>query len=562
MSSPRLDAAICATLLIAASSAAFAQQQSPSPPVQQSPLSQLRSGREAGNNNQILTTGIRTVQPDSIYAQQLPSNHALIITVSEYQRSPLPGVLTDRKLGIELAQRFGVPPQNIVELSEQQVTREGLKLAFAGMNQVMMPGDKLYVYFSGHGARFFNKASGQCTESLVMQDMHVVTNAEFANMIKPLSAKADKTIVMLDSCHSGGVAQAAGARSLAAQYRPKFSPEASSPQCSLAVNLGSFSQARGVDFHTTDHNMVILAAARNNEVAWDTSKGGAMTYNFEQCLSGGAADTDHSGALSMQELTACVQARLDKTQEDSARQHATLAGNSALVPAFNDTQPGTEPTGDAGPVTENSAPVTGAAAPTSSSTAPTSSSTAPAVIDTLATLNDIYNQRDDRWQVRTTLASSTLKIGSNLAMSVRSQRDGFVYLFYRGTQPDSFYLLFPNNLDSANAIKANQDLKLPRQDWSVTALGPKGTDHLMVMVTDTPRDFSALALPAEYVSKSGPFAKFQPTAQAVARIGQIATLSAAVTKKECQDDTNRDLGVARRCSNVFGASLVTLQETD
>jgi hypothetical protein len=555
---PRLNAAIRATLFIAVSGIAFAQQQGAPVQVQQSPLSQLRSGREAGNNNQILTTGIRSVQPDANYAQPLPSNHALIITVSEYQKSPLPGVLTDRKLGIELAQRFGVPPQNIVELSEQQVTREGLKQAFANMNQVVMPGDKLYVYFSGHGARFFSKATGQCTESLVMQDMRIVTNTEFANMIKPLSAKADKTIVMLDSCHSGGVAQAAGSRSLAAQYRPKFSPEASSPQCSLAVNLGSFSQARGVDFHTTDHNMVILAAARNNEVAWDTSKGGAMTYNFEQCLAGGAADTDHSGALSMQELTACVQARLDKTQEDSARQHATLAGNSALVPAFGDLQPSAapDPTGSTAPATSGAAPVTSVGAP-ATSPAP------PAPIDTLATLHDIYSQRDDRWQVQTTLASPTLKIGSNLKMSIRSQRDGFVYLFYRGTQTDSFYLLFPNSLDSANAIKANQELQLPRQDWSVTALGPKGADHLMVMVTDTPRDFSALALPAEYVSNSGPFEKFQPTAQAVARIGQIATLSAALSKKECQsDEPSRDLGVARRCSNVFGASLVTVQETD
>jgi len=48
-----------------------------------------------------------------------------------------------------------------------------------------------------------------------------------------------------------------------------------------------------------------------------------------------------------------------------------------------------------------------------------------------------------------------------------------LYLFYRGTQADSLYLLFPNSLDSSNAIKANQSLKLPRQDWSVTALGPK-----------------------------------------------------------------------------------------
>ena len=34
-----------------------------------------------------------------LHAPLQPSNHALIITVSEYQRSPLPGVLNDRKLG-------------------------------------------------------------------------------------------------------------------------------------------------------------------------------------------------------------------------------------------------------------------------------------------------------------------------------------------------------------------------------------------------------------------------------------------------------------------------------
>jgi Caspase domain/Domain of unknown function (DUF4384) len=529
-----------------------AQQITPPPvpttsaPAQQSPLAQLRSGREAGNNNQIMTTGIRDVKPDGIYATPQLSNHALIITVSEYQRSPLPGVLTDRKLGIELAQRLGVPPQNIVELSEQQVTREGLKQAFASMNQVLLPGDKLYVYFSGHGARFFSKATNQCTESLVMQDMHVVTNSEFAAMIKPLSAKADKTIVMLDSCHSGGVAAAAGSRSLTARYRPKFSPEASSPQCSVAVNLGSFSMNRGIDFHTTDHNMVILAAARNNEVAWDTSKGGAMTYNFQQCLAGGAADTDHSGSLSMQELTDCVQARLNKTQEDTALQHPTLAGNASLVPALG----------------ESSAPAPTPAPTPASTPAPVQAPVAPP-IDTMAALNDIFGARDDRWNVSATLPSSTLKIGTNLSISIRSQRDGFVYLFYRGTQPDSFYLLFPNQLDSANTIKATQEMQLPRRDWSVTALGPRGTDHLMVMVSDTARDFSALALPAEYVSQTGPFEKIQPTAQAVARIGQIATLSSVFNHKECQSgDLKRDLAIARRCSNVFGASLVSVEETD
>jgi hypothetical protein len=404
------------------------------------------------------------------------------------------------------------------------------------------------VYFSGHGARFFSKATGQCTESIVMQDMRVVTNAEFAAMLKPLSAKTDKTVVMLDSCHSGGVAHAASSRAMMSPVaqRPKFSPEASSPECSLAVNLGTFSQARGIDLNTTDNNLVILAAARNNEVAWDTSKGGALTYNFEQCMGGGGADTDHSGSLSMQELTDCVQARLDKTQEESARQHVTLVGNAALVPAF----------GDAGPngPTVGTAPAAGTAPPAAA---------APAAVDPVAMLNDIFSQRDDRWGVQATAAQPALKIGTNLALSVRSDRDGFVYLFYQGTQPGSFYLLFPNQLDANNAIVANQEMQLPRRDWNVTALGPRGTDHLMVMVTETARDFSTLALPAEYVSQAGPFEKIRTTVAAAQHISQLATLSAAAGKDACkQTGSARDLGVAKQCSNVFGASMLTVEETD
>jgi hypothetical protein len=544
---PRILSSISAPLAAAAALLAGAQQVAP-PAVQVSPLAQVRNGREARDNNQILTTGVRSTR--------LPSNHALIITVSEYPRSPLPGVATDRALGIEMAQRFGVPAKNIVELSEQQVTREGLARALQDMNQAMMPGDKLFIYYSGHGARFFNKDTKQCEESIVMQDMHLVTKNEFAQMIRPLSQKADKTIVMLDSCHAGGVAQTASTRSMSGmgEMRPKFSPEASSAQCSQAVNVGAFSQSRGIDLGTTDNNIVILAAARKNEVAWATSHGSSLTYNFEQCLNGGATDSDRSGSISMQELTDCVQARLDKTQDESIRQHATLAGNATLVPAFSGL-----PTDTAG-----AAPGGAPSAGPSPGGVHTPGVDTPGVdtpgVDTLATLNDIYHQRDDRWDVKVKLDQPTLKIGSNLALSVRSNRDGYVYVFYRGTQPDSFYLLFPNQLDSSNVLAANYELRLPRENWTVTALGPRGTDHILVMVTESARDFSSLSLPAEYVSASGPFDKIRPTAQAAARIGQIATLSAAVKNAQCTSAT-RDFGIAHACSNVFGANLVSVEET-
>ena len=90
--------ALCRAKAQQGSAAPPAPPAPPAPAVEPSPLAQMPNGRAASDNSQILTTGIRS--------PGLASNHALIITVSEYPRSPLPGVLTDRKLGIELAQRF------------------------------------------------------------------------------------------------------------------------------------------------------------------------------------------------------------------------------------------------------------------------------------------------------------------------------------------------------------------------------------------------------------------------------------------------------------------------
>jgi len=463
-------------------------------------------------------------QSSGYHAPELPANHALLITVSGYKGHELPGVEEDRRTALDISHRLGVPTQNIVQLSEEQVTREGVRQALIEMDKTLLPGDKLFVYFSGHGARRLNRQTNQCVESLVMQPITFLTNREFAHMMKPLTAKADKTIVMLDSCFSGGVAQTAAARALE-QQRPKSLP--ASPECSQAVNARGFEEERGADLGTTDNNMVVLAAARNNEVAWDTADGGALTYNAEQCFADAGGAAQKSGVLSMEELAACVQRRLDKAQSESARQHVTVAGNADLIAGFP------------------------AAAP------------AAAGADPIAMLNTIYRQRDDRWSVDASVGQPTLKIGTQLTLSIHSQRAGYVYVFYQGSQPNSFYMLFPNQLDPNNQIVAEGVLHLPGPDWSVTALGPKGTDHLLVMVTQSPRDFSKLSLPAEYVSQEGPFEKIQPTERSVGIITQLATLAAAAKSHECTDTRGaRDLGVARRCSSVFGASQVSVEEVE
>lgn len=187
------------------------------------------------------------------------------------------------------------------------------------------------------------------------------------------------------------------------------------------------------------------------------------------------------------------------------------------------------------------------------------------VVNGLAMLEGLHAQRDDRWAVQVQVPRTRLKIGADtLDFSVQSARDGHVYVFYKGTKPDSLYLLFPNPLDKDNRIRAGETMRLPRPDWTVSPLGPPGTDHLLVMVTESPRDFSAFALPPQYVSAAGPFTRVALSAAALSAVSQQALFSGAVGAIECGAPPKtglRDLGVARRCSPVFGSAMFTVEET-
>ena len=64
------------------------------------------------------------------FAPPQQSNHALIITVSEYQKSPLPGVLTDRKGRPVPVERFGqAPAREPLPSEERKGGRRGRRSA-------------------------------------------------------------------------------------------------------------------------------------------------------------------------------------------------------------------------------------------------------------------------------------------------------------------------------------------------------------------------------------------------------------------------------------------------
>ena len=160
----------------------------------------------------------------------------------------------------------------------------------------------------------------------------------------------------------------------------------------------------------------------------------------------------------------------------------------------------------------------------------------------LATLQDIVQQRDPRMQVQVRLSKDTLRIGKDaLELTVESSHTGHLYLVLLGSDRQSFYLLYPNGLDRDNRIEAGKPRTLPRPDWRLQASGPAGVDHLLVMVTASPRQIDRLSM-AEPDARN----PFTYTLNDLG--GRAALINYLVHQHE------------GRSSSRFGAKLLTLKE--
>jgi len=288
-------------------------------------------------------------------------------------------------------------------------------------------------------------------------------------------------------------------------------------------------------------NTVEIAAARPNEVSFDDpSAGGLATQGVRDCLLGGARDLNESGGVSLQEIQACAQkfvnSRIARAPRDSGLlpHTITVLGNKNLIPVAVAKPPVQEPPKPPvvavkppetikpsvpDPVKPPPVPPVAVVAPNPAPepikpqpeppkppapqpvqtvavvTPPPPEPPVPPPIASLATIKDVFAQRDPRFEVKATPAQSKIAIGKEgLKLTVQSKRDGYLYVVLLGSDRKSFYLLYPNGYDANNKIKANTAVTLPRPGWSVKAGGPAGKDELLVLVSDSPRDLKALSL--------------------------------------------------------------------
>jgi Caspase domain/Domain of unknown function (DUF4384) len=545
----------------------------------------LSSGREAAGNN-ALTLGVRGIPT----AAPRINRHALIIGVGRYgdpSVPPLPGTRLDRYSATQMAQVMQVPEGNIQYLQDDQATGENIRAALKGLNDKVQDGDRVFIHYSGHGTRYEDPEAGGCVEALLPYDgmsKGTITNKEMAGLLLSITQKTDKLFVMYDACHSGGLvppSTAARTRGILngnddGALRPKFA--GTSETCGNPVNV----RTRGlvneqVSRGALPQDIIHLSAARNNEISFDDEqKGGLATQYMRDCMLRDAKDLDGSGAVSIDEIRQCAQEKINRRMQNDSNfkpHNLVLSGNTGFVPAwFSQAAPQamvqpvvamaeSKPAASSAPAVTATAPVTAAPAATAPAPAPVQAVPNPptqvAVAKPLSgeqALQQMFEQRNAKRQVQVNLTKDALTIGKDaLEFSVKSDRAGYVYAALAGSDGKALYMLFPNDLDQNNKIEAGQTLKLPQGNWRIKSSGPAGTNHLLVMVADAPRDLTALG-----GRKSGPFLTSLNDAQGRAQLGALLTSSRLVNTQTCQSAASAKNNPL--CSDAYGAVLLPIKE--
>lgn len=283
------------------------------------------------------------------WSQQTSNRAALIIGIGQYSDAsntpPLDGVPVDMLNARRMAKEMGIPNDNIVELRDSQATKANIQKAFESLAKKVKEGDRVFIYHSGHGTRY--QEGNSCLQGLQtytpgkFTTADILTEAEIASYTKPISEKADKVVMMIDACFSGGVINTS-TRSLndKLNIRPKFNGNSSQSCENVGVNKlntrSLLSELKRFGVH--EENFVQIAAANNNEVSWDTKElGGIATHTMSQCLTGEASDLNGSGAISLDEVRACAQLKLNtlmKPHEKLGFLPSTIQikGNRNLIP--------------------------------------------------------------------------------------------------------------------------------------------------------------------------------------------------------------------------------------
>ncbi|TQK08252.1 serine/threonine-protein kinase [Herbaspirillum sp. SJZ107] len=175
--------------------------------------------------------------------------------------------------------------------------------------------------------------------------------------------------------------------------------------------------------------------------------------------------------------------------------------------------------------------------------------TAPAAdapFDPVAALDAVLAGADPERQVTVRVKNHRVRIGEDIRFAITASHAGYVYVEMVSSNRTDFNMVFPNALDRDNRIRAGQTLDLPRRTWPIGAAGPAGTDHFVVIVSDTPRDFRGAGL-----VKGEPFGMFPVAQAAQLQRGYRGATALFAGVPSCEDAP---------CPGTYGAASFVIDE--
>ncbi len=170
--------------------------------------------------------------------------------------------------------------------------------------------------------------------------------------------------------------------------------------------------------------------------------------------------------------------------------------------------------------------------------------------DPVSFLQAAYRSRDQARAVSVELNRTRMRIGRDKpSFRIRSSSSGYLYVMMVGTEAEHLIVLFPNAIDGDNRITAGKALTLPRSGWSFVAGGPAGTNHLLAIVSDAPRDFGAAG-----IEHGDPFDEF-PLERLAGMVEQHdGARGFIVGEARCAG--------AADCGQAYGAALFSIEEIE
>lgn len=237
-------------------------------------------------------------------ASAKPTNHALIIAISEYQSqisgfSRLLGPKYDYQAIVDIV-RNKWQFENVFALLDDKATRSGILKAFDNISEQAKPGDNIFIYYSGHGtgdedASFSVSDLSAGTGAWIPWDFQlfdaneqILDTTRIAEQlivgrwdIKPRLIKLDKkgvnTWVVVDSCYSGNITRSASI----ANITPRYADLRAAAQQTIPQGPGDCKHCRDdiENKHYQFRNTVVFTAAGSNEVAADIPNGQGLTID-------------------------------------------------------------------------------------------------------------------------------------------------------------------------------------------------------------------------------------------------------------------------------------------